>query len=163
MKTAIFIIKNFKSLLRNRCTPPIYNTVFKLGKLLLAWTSPESAHPSVSHLQVNNVHTPPALLPYTRNILYCLHRKLLGLVLEQCFRILFFFLGLERNHQLKLLLCPCLVSCQCPCFNAQSFFHFILMQVSFPENFSSQQKPAAASLAPLQLVIDKGKTPSTGL
>lgn len=149
MKTGIFIIKNFKSLLRNRCIPPIYKTLFKFGKLLLAWTSPKSAHPSVSHLQVSNVHTPPALLPYTRNISCCLHRKLLGLVLEQCLRVLFFFLELERNHQLKLLLFPCLISCQCPCFYARSFFHFILTQVSFPENFSSQQKPAAASLLPL--------------
>lgn len=122
MKTGIFIIKNFKSLLRNRYIPPIYNTVVKFGKLLLAWTIPKSVHPSMSHLQVNNVHTPPALLLYTRNILCYLYRKLLGLVLEQCFIILFFFLGLQRNHQPKLLLFSCLISCQCPCFYAQSFF-----------------------------------------
>lgn len=67
MKTGIFIIKNFKSLLRNRYIPPIYNTVFKFGKLLLAWTIPKSVHPSVSHLQVNNVHTPSY---YTPEIFY---------------------------------------------------------------------------------------------
>lgn len=122
MKTGTFVIKNFKSLLSKRHTAPIYNTVCKFGELLLAWTVSKSVHPSVSHLRVDQVHTPLALLLYTRNISSCLYRQLLGLVLEQRFIILFFFLGLERNHQPKLLLFLWLTSCQCPWFHAQSFF-----------------------------------------
>lgn len=147
--------EEFKSLLRNRQTPPIYNIVSTFDKLLLAWTTPKSVCPSISHLQVNSVHTPPALPLQTRNILGCLYSKLLGLVLEQCLLSSPKKKNTIINHQPKLLLLSCLIFCPSPCFYTQSIkqpmflFHFILMHVSFPENFNSQEKPAAVSLLAL--------------
>lgn len=143
MKTSIFIISNFKSLLKKQ----IHTT--NLHHCVYVWQAAFSLDYSEICLPLwqapRNVHTPPALLLCTTNTGCCLCQKLIDLVLKHS---CFVFLGLEGSHQPKLLLFSCFISCQCPCFYTQ-----LLSLHSNACHFQKtdwQQNTPAASLLPLR-------------